>query len=366
MIRVGLIVNPIAGMGGSVGLKGTDGEAYKKAVELGAKPVSSIRVRDVFSLIRRKDILFFVAPGIMGEDYVKGTGFKYEIVGHVGEKTSAEDTKRIAKEMMEEKIDLLIFVGGDGTARDIADSIDLRIPVLAVPSGVKMFSSVFTLSPHAAANIIDSFNKETPLTEREVMDIDEDAFRENRLAARLYSYLRVPRIEPLLQASKEASSVGKSEEAQKREIADYIVENMENDFVYFLGPGTTVKAIADRIGVEKTLLGIDAVYNGRLIGKDLNEKGLLKIIDTYGKAEIIITPIGGNGFIFGRGSKQFTPKVLEKIGKENIIVVGTKAKVLKLECLRVDTGDADVDRMLSGPVKVVAGYKEEVIMEVRA
>ncbi|MCE4606125.1 MAG: ATP-NAD kinase family protein [Desulfurococcales archaeon] len=365
-MKLGLIVNPIAGMGGSVGLKGTDGDAYRKALELGATPVSPVRIRQVLSLVKRRDINFLVAPGKMGEDYIRGTGFIYEVVGSIGEQTTADDTKKIAREMVDRGVDLLIFVGGDGTARDIADAVDLKIPVLAIPSGVKMFSSVFVVSPYAAARIMDSFTADMPLVEREVMDIDEEAFRQNKLAARLYSYLKVPGIEPLLQASKEASNTSKSEEAQKREIAEYIVENMEDGYVYLLGPGTTLKAIAGKIGVEKTLLGIDAVYNGKLVGKDLNEKGILELIDTYGRARIIVTPIGGNGFIFGRASKQFTPEVLRRVGKENTIVVGTKGKILKLKHLRVDTGDEEVDRMLSGPIKVVIGYNEELLMEVRA
>jgi predicted polyphosphate/ATP-dependent NAD kinase len=366
MIRVGFIVNPIAGMGGSVGLKGTDGEAYKRALELGAKPVAPGRAKLLLSLIRRRDVFFLTAPGKMGEDYVREAGFKYKVVGSIGEETSAEDTRRIAKMMVEEGIDLLVFVGGDGTARDIAASVGLKVPVVAVPAGVKMFSSVFTVSPRAAANIIDSFDKSVPLTEREVLDIDEEEFRRDRLAARLYGYLRVPEAGGLLQAGKEASNISRFEEEQKREIAKYIVESMEEGFVYFLGPGTTIKAIADELGVKKTLLGIDAVYNKKLVGRDLSEKDLLRLIDKYGKAKIIVTPIGGNGFIFGRGSKQFTPEVLRRVGRENIIIVGTKSKVLRLECLRVDTGDPAVDKMLSGPINVITGYKEEVVMEVRA
>ncbi len=363
MLKVGLIVNPIAGMGGSVGLKGTDGEAYKKALELGARPVTPQRIEDTLSLIKRKDLLFLVAPGMMGEEHIKKFNFNYKVVGKIGKETKAEDTKRIAKEMLEEKIDLLVFVGGDGTARDIADAIDSKVPVVAIPSGVKMFSSIFALSPRAAARMIDEFSGE--YEEKEVLDIDEEAFRENRLSARLYGYLRVPKIKSLLQAGKEASNVSGSAEENKKEIASYVVENMENDVLYILGPGTTVKAIADKMGVEKTLLGIDAVYNKKLVGRDLNEKGLLDLIERYKKVKIIVTPIGGNGFIFGRGSKQFTPKVLKKVGKENIIVVGTRDKVFKLECLRVDTGDAKVDEILSGSMKVITGDKEEMIMEVR-
>ena len=363
MLKIGLIVNPVAGMGGSVGLKGTDEDAYKRALELGAKPVTPQRIEDTLSFVTRKDILFIAAPAKMGEDYIKKFKFNYEVLGKIGKETSSEDTKRIARKMVEKGIQLLIFVGGDGTARDIADAIDLKVPVVAVPSGVKMFSSVFSLSSRAAAKMINEFNGECE--EKEVLDIDEDAFRENRLSARLYGYLKVPKIKELLQRGKEASDISRSAEENKREIAEYVVENMKDDILYILGPGTTVKAIADKLGVEKTLLGIDAVYNKKLVGIDLNEKGLLELIDRYKNAKIIVTPIGGNGFIFGRGSKQFTPEVLKRVGKKNIIVIGTKDKVFKLECLRVDTGDAEVDKELGGYMKVITGNKEELITEVR-
>lgn len=363
MKKISLIVNPIAGMGGSVGLKGTDGKMYKKALELGARPVTPQRIEDVLSLIKGRDIYFFVAPEKMGESYIKKYDFKYKVIGEVGKDTTAEDTKRIAKEMIEGGIEILIFVGGDGTARDICDAVDLKIPVVAIPSGVKMFSPVFTVSARAAAEMIDSLKNQ--FIEKEVLDIDEDAFRENRLAAKLYGYLKVPEIKSLLQGGKEASNVSKSAEENKREIAEYIFENMKNNILYILGPGTTVKVIADRIGVEKTLLGIDAVYNKKLVGKDLNEEIILELINIYKKAKIIVTPIGGNGFIFGRGSKQITSEVLGIVGKENIIVVGTPDKIGKLEYLRIDTGDIKVDKKLGGYIKVIMGYNEEIIMGVK-
>lgn len=363
MLKVGLIVNPISGMGGSVGLKGTDGDTYKKAMKLGAKQVTPQRVEATLSLIKRNDIYFLVAPGKMGEDYIKKFSFKYKVVGKIGETTSSEDTKRIAKEMMEGAVNLLIFVGGDGTARDIYDAIGISIPVVATPSGVKMFSSVFALSPYAAAKMIDSYTGKT--TEKEVLDIDEDAFRDNRLAAKLYGYLKVPEIESLLQEGKEPSTSSKSEKEEKEDIARYIVENMERDTLYILGPGTTVKGITNELDVDKTLLGIDAVYNKELVGKDLNEKGLIELIRKYKKVKIIVTPIGGNGFIFGRGSKQISPEVLRLIGENNIIVVSTAGKISKLECLRVDTGDLEVDRKLKKFLKAITGYNEETIIEVK-
>jgi len=363
MKKIGLIVNPIAGMGGSVGLKGTDGEIYKKAIELGAKPTTPQRIEETLSLIKRKDVYFMVAHGKMGEDYIKKFDFKYEVVSKIGEETNATDTKRIVQEMLEKGIELLIFVGGDGTARDIYDVLEFKIPVVGIPSGVKMFSPVFALSPSAAAEIINIAGNQ--FIEKEVLDIDEEAFRENKIAAKLYGYLKVPKNITLLQAKKEPSNVSKSEEDMKEEIADYLMENLEKETLYILGPGTTLKTIADKMGVGKTLLGIDAVFKGQLVGTDLNEKGLLTLIKMYNKSTIIVTPIGGNGFIFGRASKQFTPEVLRLIGKKNIVVVATEDKINKLECLRVDTGNIEVDRSLNGFTKVITAYKKETIIEVK-
>jgi predicted polyphosphate/ATP-dependent NAD kinase len=363
MKKIGLIVNPIAGMGGSVGLKGTDGDAYKKALELGAKPTTPQRIEDTLALIKRDDLYFFVAPGKMGEDFIQKFNFNYEVISEIGDETNADDTKRIVGEMQKKEIELLIFVGGDGTARDVYDVLGLSIPVLGIPSGVKMFSPVFALSPYAAAEIINNITDE--VVEKEVLDIDEEAFREGKLGAKLYGYLNVPKNSNFLQSKKEPSNVSKPEKISKEEIAQYISEKIESDTLYILGPGTTLKTIADRIGVEKTLLGIDAVFNGELVGTDLNEKGLMELIKKYDNIKIIVTPIGGNGFIFGRASKQFTPKILNLIGKENVFVVATEDKISRLECLRVDTGDAETDAIFKGHVKVITGYKTETIIEVK-
>ena len=366
MKKVGLIVNPIAGMGGSVGLKGTDGDIYRQALKLGAKPVTPKRTEDFISFItHKKEVIFFVAPGKMGEEYIRKFDIQYIVVGSIGKETSSEDTKRIAKEMMEKGVKLLVFVGGDGTARDIYDAVDSSIPVIGVPGGVKIFSPVFSISAKAAAKILDAFVEGIENKDEEVLDIDEDAFRNGKLAARLYGYLLVPDVREMLQGAKEASNISKSSEEEKKKIAEYIVEEVKDDTLYLLGPGTTLKKIADRIGVSKTLLGIDAVFNYKLVGKDLNEKGILNLLNKYAKSKIIVTPIGGNGFIFGRGSKQFTPEILKKVSKENIVVVGTKDKINRLDYLRVDTGDLEVDKLFCGYINVIVGYREEVVMKIK-
>jgi len=227
-----------------------------------------------------------------------------------------------------------------------------------------VFSSVFAVSARAAAEMIDAFIEGTGLKEEEVLDIDEDLFRKGILAARLYGYLRVPDVPQYLQGGKQPSSTAESSVKNKKEMAHYIVQNMEEDTLYLLGPGTTLKTIADEIGVDKTLLGVDGVFNGILVGTDLNEQGILDLFKKYEKKKIIVTPIGGNGFIFGRGSKQFTPEVIKQVGKDNIIVVGTGDKINKLDFLRVDTGDYQVDTLLRGAMKVIVGDREEVVMEV--
>lgn len=368
--RIGFIVNPIAGMGGRVGLKGTDGNAYYEALKRGAKPVAPRRAMEFLEKIDPSMIRLLVAPGPMGWDIVSRSRARdsvEEIVGSLtGGLTSAEDTKRISREMVEKGIDLLVFVGGDGTARDILDAINQQIPVLGVPSGVKMYSGVFAVSPEAAAEVLKAFTcGETVLVEEEVLDIDEETFRRDKLIVRLYGYLRIPYVRGLIQASKEPSLDISDEVENRIAIARYIVENMEPDTLYIFGPGKTVKAIADLLGVPKTLLGVDAVYNGLLVGKDLDEKSLLKLLDKYPRAKVIVSPIGGQGFVFGRGNQQISPEVIRRIGgKENIIVVATRRKIRGLKALHVDTGDLKVDSMLRSYIRVIVDYNTIVIKKI--
>lgn len=372
--KIGLIVNPVAGMGGSVGLKGTDGKMYRKALELGAEPVTPKRTMDLLKTLFNEtgtahaksagEIGLLVAPGRMGERYVDEIDLPFTVIGEIKSETSAEDTMRIAEQMMERGADLLIFVGGDGTARDIYDAIGTKLPVVGVPSGVKVFSSAFALSARAAAEMVEAFLEGTDFTEEEVLDIDEDAYRQDRLASKLYGYLLVPEVRQFLQPGKVASSVSKSSAESKRDIAAHIIEQMDPEILYLLGPGTTLRAIAEEMGIDKTLLGVDAAYAGELVGEDVNENDILNLFEQYERRKIIVTPIGGNGFIFGRGSKQFTPEVIKKVGRKNVIVAGTRDKVSKLDCLRVDTGDLELDETLSGYIKVTVGYREGMMMKV--
>jgi predicted polyphosphate/ATP-dependent NAD kinase len=364
---VGLLVNPVAGMGGSVGLKGTDGRMYEKALQLGAEPVTPERTRQFFEHLTQCDeISLLVAPDKMGEDYVADSGVPFTVVGEIAEETTARDTKRLAQEMSDLGVELIVFVGGDGTARDIYDAVGTEVPVVGVPAGVKVFSSAFALSARAAADMVDAFVEGIDLTEEEVLDIDEQAFRDDRLASKLYGYLLVPEVRTFLQPGKAASNVGRSAAEIKKAIAAYVVDEMNPDTLYLLGPGTTARAITDRMGLSKTLLGVDAVLAGELVGEDVNETKILDLFQRCSQRKIVVTPIGGNGFIFGRGNKQFTPEVIRQVGCENVIVVATSYKMSELDCLRVDTGDLALDKELSGFIEVTVGYGEARVVEVKS
>jgi len=364
---LGFIVNPIAGMGGAVGLKGTDGpEILEKAIKLGAKPVAPTRAKEFLRALSsvKTRIRLVAAAGNMGEFEAREIGFEPVVVGEAKERTTSEDTKVAARRMADMEVDLLVFCGGDGTARDVLDAVGMRIPVLGVPTGVKMHSAIFAVNPEAAARIAMRFLwGELPLKEGEVMDVDEEAYRAGRLSAKLYGYVMTPYEPSLIQGMKIPSPVAGDEEDNKRAIAKYVVENMEPGVVYIIGPGTTTRPIADELGLEKTLLGVDVVQDGKMLAKDANEKEILRQIEGK-RAKIIVTPIGGQGFIFGRGNQQISPEVIRRVGRDNIIVVATKSKMSGLERLRVDTGDAEVDEMLRGYLRVVVDYGEEVIVRV--
>ena len=366
MRTIGLIVNPVAGMGGSVGLKGTDGEMHAKALELGAEPVSPARTREFLShLSCRDEIRLLVAPGPMGADHAAAAGLSFEIIGTLAGHPGSRDTKAIAREMLVAGAELIAFAGGDGTARDIADAIGDRAPVVAIPSGVKIYSAVFAYSPRAAAELVDAFVDGADVTEEEVLDVAEDAFRAGTVDSRHYGCLLVPEVGRLIQAGKDASGTGASTVEAKQEIAAAVIETMLPQTLYLLGPGTTVRAVADELGTEKTLLGVDAVVDGALAGSDLSEHAILELLDRHRQAAIIVTPLGGNGFIFGRGNKQFTPQVLRRVGLDNVIVIANRDKLLGFSSLRVDTGDPELDDDLAGYIDVIAGRGHHKLMPVQ-
>lgn len=358
--NVGLIVNPIAGMGGSVGLKGTDGEMVARARELGAAPVTPERARAFLShLDAREARVWWTAPGAMGAEILTGAGVDHRVVGTLGPEerpTTAADTRRIAQALVDAGAELLVFVGGDGTARDLCDAVGVSVPVVGVPAGVKIYSGAFALSPRAAAEMVMAFEAGTDLTEAEVLDIDEAAFREDRLEAQPYGYLLVPNVQSRLQPGKEGALSTPDTAENKQEIAAAFLEAMDDTTLYLLGPGTTVQAIAEALDVDKTLLGIDAFYAGEVVGADLNESQILALLDAYPCRQIVVTPLGGNGFIFGRGNKPFTPKVIRRVGRDNILVVATEHKARTVGVLRVDTGDPEIDRQLAGYMAVMIGY----------
>ena len=360
--KVGFIVNPIAGMGGAVGLKGTDGkEILEKAVTLGAKPIAPTRAEKFLSGLKpiKEGIRLIVGAGWMGENEAHNQHFCCKVIGKQKKDTCPEDTMETAKMIVEEDVDLLVFCGGDGTARDVLNAVDVQIPVLGVPTGVKMHSAVFAVDPKAAARIVSRFlSKQLPLWEAEVMDIDEEAFRRGKVSARLHGYLLSPYEPSLIQGAKMASPMTESELRNQAAIAIYITETMEDDVVYIVSAGTTTRTIGDILDEKKTLLGVDLFVNKKIVRKDVNEKQILEAIDDK-QAKIVVTPIGGQGFIFGRGNQQISPKVIRKVGEDNIVVIATENKMKNLKSLKVDTGDPELDAAFNGTIKVVTDYKVE-------
>jgi predicted polyphosphate/ATP-dependent NAD kinase len=369
MKKLGLIINPIAGMGGKVGLKGTDGiDILERARSLGARPESPSRaIEAVRTLTSLQDHVQFVTPpGEMGEMAVKQCGMEPEILAiEAAERTTADDTRAAAAQMVEHNVDLLLFAGGDGTARDILSSIAQEQVSLGIHTGVKMHSAVFAVNPSRAGELAASYLADDVQLTRaaEVMDIDEQALREGHVSARLFGYMTIPYRRGHLQGLKSGSA--DDERAAQRSIAEEIRDRMEKDTAYVIGPGTTTATIMELMSLTNSLVGIDVVLNGTLVGKDLGERALL---ETMGDKEfqIIVTPVGGQGFLFGRGNQPISAEIIRKAGKERILIVATPQKLSSLggAPLRVDTGNAETDRWLSGYYKVISGYRAMCVYRV--
>ncbi len=369
MSPIGFLINPISGMGGKVGLKGTD-DVVARAIELGARPTAHLRAGESLRKLRslvdrsasRSELRWVSCAGAMGGDALRSSGFRdFEEVYATSSETSGIDTIDAVAMFLETGVDLVFFCGGDGTARDICSVTGEETPILGIPAGVKMYSGVFGINPVRTAEILFAFLEgKLSLTTVDILDLDEAQYRKGIWAVRLYSSARTP-FEPTLTQSAKMLISETTDPEVKQEIADYLREEVEADpaALFLLGPGSTVRTVAQGLGIEKTLLGVDAVAGGEPVGADLNEQQLLALLDRFPRTKLILSPIGAQGFVLGRGNLQISPKIVGRVGRHNIVVVATPAKLARTPVLRFDTGEAELDAELcaSGFIPVVIGYR---------
>lgn len=368
---LGFIVNPVAGMGGSVGLKGTDGEAIvREAIRRGASPLAGQRAAKAIARLTASlpQVNVLTVAGPMGEQVAREAGIEPSVLNlsHVGLSTRF-DTRKAAQSMAELGVDLILFAGGDGTARDILSASRNQVPMLGVPAGVKMHSAVFGTTPANAGQLAALFLACSPralLRDAEVMDLDEDAIRAGTVSAQLYGYVRSPFERRLVQNAKAGSVPGENEALNA--VARQVAEGMRDGTIYILGPGTTTRRVADALGIPSTLLGVDAVLDRKVIGLDLNEQALLRIIGGR-QAEILVSVLGGQGSLFGRGNQQISAEVIRRVGRDRIKVISTAEKLINLPsgALQVDTGDPEIDTMLTGHIPVITGPNRTMLVKVR-
>ena len=365
-MRLGFLVNPIAGMGGPLALKGTDGAcALRKAEASGRERTSPARgLRAVRRLaVSHSSLEILCASGDMGDSELSEAGIEHRVVYTANACTTRDDTMTCVRVFVENKVELILFAGGDGTARDIVDVVGTSIPLVGVPSGVKMHSSVFAHSPEEAADLVVSFARTRLTREGEVMDVDEEAFREGVVSTRLFGTAAVPDDPEHLQPSKQSYSSGSAQD-EAEELGEYVAGTMEPEVLYIIGPGSTTACIARALGQRKTLLGVDVYLDGRLLEEDADEKALLEALSRGDAAKVVVTPIGAQGFIFGRGNQQISHEVVRRIGPANLVIMATPTKLRHTPVLRVDTGDPELDAELRGTAKVTTGYRRRKLVRV--
>ena len=355
MRRVGLVVNPIAGMGGRVGLKGTDNKV-EEARRRGADPRSPSRAREALAHLHEQpvDVTLYTYGGEMGEAEAVAAGFDPDVVGHPeGEDTTASDTREAVGRLVEADVELVLFVGGDGTAVDVAETLealDAEVPILGVPGGVKVYSSVFAVTPRAAGRIAAAFDRTET---REVNDVDEDAYRGGDVRTELQALAEVP-VGEEVQSSKQIG--GGTVEALAAAVAGDI---RDEDGTYVLGPGSTVDAVKAELGVDGTPLGVDVWRDGAVVAADAAESDIL---DALGDRNVVVvSPIGGQGFVVGRGNDQVSPEVLRR---STMAVIASRQKLDDIGVLRVDTGDPALDEELRGWQRVRVGKFERRLLKV--
>jgi predicted polyphosphate/ATP-dependent NAD kinase len=369
--KLGLIINPYAGIGGSLALKGSDGKDIReKALAMGAEKNANRKASIALEhlLPQKANIEVVTVAGEMGGDLAVALGFQCQVVySPENQQTEAEDSEVAAQRMLGEDLDLLLFAGGDGTARNICDIVGHRIPVLGIPAGCKIHSGVYAITPKSAGRVVQMLvNGEiVSLNEAEVKDIDEALFRQGKVHAKYYGDMSVPTELRYVQSVKMGGR--ESDELVLADIAAHVIEEMDNlpEHVYIMGSGSTVDAIMQELDIKNTLLGVDLVKDRKLVATDVVENVLYDItLNT--PCKLVLTLIGGQGHIIGRGNQQLSERVLDAVGRENIMLVASKSKLKGLagRPLIVDSGNPSFDSKMSGLIPVITGYKDLVLYSV--
>lgn len=373
--RLGFIINPIAGIGGSVALKGSDGEGIaERAKALGAIAKANERAQLALQQLvpYKESIVIYTVANDMGQSCAEQLGFTTEIVYQPEHAvTTPQDTENAVTALLSTKVDIILFAGGDGTARNISHQVDEKTPVLGIPAGCKIHSGVYAVTPKAAGRVVELMvtNQLVTLTETDVMDIDESLFREGIVKAKRYGEMLTPCELRYVQAVK---SGGKElDELVLQDIAAQAMSEIEDSFCV-VGSGSTTAFLMEEMGLENTLLGVDLIEEQNLIANDLTEPELWQHISSHPSSstakpvKLVITLIGGQGHIFGRGNQQLSPRIIRAIGKENIIIIATKSKLAALESrpLIADTGDEVLDKELAGYFPIITGYNDHVLYPV--
>ena len=366
---LGVLVNPYAGLGGSVALKGSDGvQTRDEALRRGAEPQAPARMsRALKALSTVSNVTVLTWGGDMGENSCRAANVPCTVIGESSMPSNPDDTRAAAAALKAAGAELILFAGGDGTARDLVDAIGLGTPVLGVPAGCKMHSAVYAVNPEAAGSLLAELagGGLVALESAEVRDIDEAAFREGVVKARHYGELQVPAEARYLQQVKCGGR--EVEDLVITEVAAWVADSLEDDTWYLMGSGSTVAVVMEQLGLENTLLGVDLVRNGEVVAADLGARQLLEHIGDA-PAKAVITVIGGQGHLFGRGNQQFSPALIRRLGKENIQILATRTKLETLEGrpLLVDSGDAELDKQLCGLWPVTTGYEDQILYRVGA
>ena len=366
--KLGVVINPYAGIGGALALKGSDGaEIRNKALAMGAEKKALDKTRSALEhIVQLKDqVQLYVAGGEMGEDLAKEMGFKTTVVYQATDpQTESQDTEFTVQTFVEHQVDLILFAGGDGTARNVCHIVGNAIPVLGVPAGCKIHSAVYAITPAAAGRVLKQVieGEIVSVSDAQVMDIDETLFRQGKVNAKQFGEMQVPTELRYIQAVKMGGK--ESDELVLADIAAHVIEIIQDqpECLFVMGSGSTVAFIMQELGLDNTLLGVDIIKGTQLLASDVTANELLELT-TGQECKLVLTLIGGQGHIIGRGNQQLSAAFLKRLNKSNIILVATKTKLGNLagRPLIVDSDDLTLDEHLSGLINVVTGYHDQVL-----